>query len=174
MTDTKEIINPSLAKSLVAQAKPRVGGRFVSLKEGSSTDESRKEVSTSPSKRRKRKTSQEEITKEELIYDTRVISEEDKDIIGDDSRKFFEMALLRARTWSEGYKYARELKPLQHPSLQAMALKAEVEVTKKILTWEWEGDNPSIEVVKDVRTDNQSTLPAFTYTGGDTQEPEEV
>lgn len=139
MTADTDVKNPSLAKSLVAQAKPRVGGRFVSLKQ----DETAEVKETKP---KKRKVKEENITKEDLIYDTRVISDEDKEVIGDDSRKFFEMALLRSRTWSEGYKYAKELKPLQHPSLQSTTVKAEIEVTKKVLTWEWDGDDAVIEV----------------------------
>lgn len=165
---TKTVREVSQAKALIAQSKPRIGGRFVSTKDLNKEDDSEnKETSTEEangketSAKRKRSQKQKEISKDELLYDTRVISEEDKEVIGDDSRKFFEMALLRSRTWSEGYKYARELKPLQHPSLQATQSKVEVEVTQKVLTWEWEGttiESEAIEANKEEPTAAQKKL----------------
>lgn len=154
MTVETDVKKPSMAKSLVAQARPRVGGRFVPINETKESTSASKETDapeeTNASSKKRKAQKQKEITKEELIYDTRVIAEDDKDFIGDDSRKFFEMALRRSRTWSEAYKYAKELKPLQHPSLQATSIKAEVEVTRKVLTWEWDGGDSvgAIDVIK--------------------------
>lgn len=48
------------------------------------------------------------------------INEDDRDYYGTDSRKFLERALLRAKNWEEGLKYAKELRMLQHPSLQSV------------------------------------------------------
>lgn len=53
------------------------------------------------------------------------ISKEDIEWIGGDSRRFLERALLRAETWEEGLKYAKELRALQHPTLSAVATKEE-------------------------------------------------
>jgi len=53
------------------------------------------------------------------------ISEEDREYYGNDSRKFLERALLKARTWEEGLKYARELRALQHASLQSVQTKTD-------------------------------------------------
>lgn len=52
---------------------------------------------------------------------TNSIADEDKAYYGSDSRKFLERALLKAKTWEEGLKYAKELRMLQHPSLQSVA-----------------------------------------------------
>lgn len=51
------------------------------------------------------------------------ITEEDREYFGTDSRKFLERALLHAQTWEEGLKYAKELRALQHASLQAVQTK---------------------------------------------------
>jgi hypothetical protein len=51
------------------------------------------------------------------------ITEADRDYFGTDSRKFLERALLNAETWEEGLKYAKELRALQHASLQAVQTK---------------------------------------------------
>lgn len=53
------------------------------------------------------------------------IRDEDREWIGGDSRRFLERALLRAETWEEGLKYAKELRAMQHPTLSAIATKAE-------------------------------------------------
>ena len=133
MDDTTK---PSLAKSLVAQSKPRIGGRFVSTKE---------EDEAQPKKTRKKKVAEEAITKDDLIYDTRLLTEEEKEYIGDDALRFYEIALKRARTPAEGHRYASVLVKYQHPSLSAIASKQEIEVTQKVLAWEWGGKDVEIE-----------------------------
>ena len=62
------------------------------------------------------------------------INEEDRDYFGYDSRKFLERALLRASTWEEGLKIARELRALQHASLQAIQTKTD---TTHTITLRW-------------------------------------
>jgi hypothetical protein len=52
-----------------------------------------------------------------------MITEADRDYFGTDSRKFLERALLNAETWEEGLKYAKELRALQHASLQTVQTK---------------------------------------------------
>lgn len=135
MDDTTK---PSLAKSLVAQSKPRIGGRFVSTKEDS-------EPETPVKKTRRKKAAEEAITKDDLIYDTRLLTEEEKEYIGDDALRFYEIALKRARTPAEGHRYASVLVKYQHPSLSAIASKQEIEVTQKVLAWEWGGKDVEIE-----------------------------
>lgn len=173
-----EIAKPSTAKSIYAQNRPRVGGKFVKvhtdpLDDGTSqTDEAPKQQ-----KRRGRPPKNPTISKDDLMYDTRVIPEGVRDYIGSDSRKFFEMALVASRTWSEGYKYAKELKPLQHPSLSAQQIKQEVEYTQKILTWAWENtpNEPlTIEGHIDDNPKDRDSIQTFTFTSEDSQEPEEI
>lgn len=135
MDDTTK---PSLAKSLVAQSKPRIGGRFVSTKEESESE-------TPTKKTRKKKVAEEAITKDDLIYDTRLLTDEEKEYIGDDALRFYEIALKRARTPAEGHRYASVLVKYQHPSLSAIASKQEIEVTQKVLAWEWGGKDVEIE-----------------------------
>ncbi len=135
MDDTTK---PSLAKSLVAQSKPRIGGRFVSAKE-------EPEPETPVKGKRKKKNVEEAITKDDLIYDTRLLTEEEKEYIGDDALRFYEIALKRARTPAEGHRYASVLVKYQHPSLSAIASKQEIEVTQKVLAWEWGGKDVEIE-----------------------------
>lgn len=53
------------------------------------------------------------------------IQDSDRDYYGTDSRKFLERALFRAKTWEEGLKYAKELRMLQHPSLQSVQTKTD-------------------------------------------------
>lgn len=53
------------------------------------------------------------------------ISKEDSEWINGDSRRFLERALLRAETWEEGLRYAKELRALQHPTLSAIASREE-------------------------------------------------
>jgi len=62
------------------------------------------------------------------------VRDEDREYFGTDSRKFLERALLRAKTWEEGLKYAKELRMLQHPSLQSVQTRAE---TAHTLTLRW-------------------------------------
>ncbi len=62
------------------------------------------------------------------------ITDIDREYFGTDSKKFFERALLNARTWEEGTKYAKELRNLQHPSLSAVQSRSE-NVTAIELRW---------------------------------------
>lgn len=62
------------------------------------------------------------------------ISEEDREYFGADSRKFLERALLRAKTWEEGLKIAKELRALQHATLQAVHTRTD-ETHTILLRW---------------------------------------
>lgn len=62
------------------------------------------------------------------------ITNDDRDYFGTDSKRFFERALLRSKTWEEGVRYAKELRTLQHPSLSAVQSKTE-NVTAIELRW---------------------------------------
>ena len=116
----------SEAKAKVAADRPRVNGRF---------------VSTDPEKADKLKRQAEDIELAIAGSDSPdAISEEDREYFGTDSQKFFEVALKNAKTYFDGYKYAKELKNLQHPSLSAVQSKQEVEVTTRVLRWDWEAD----------------------------------
>lgn len=72
------------------------------------------------------------------------ITQEDRDYYGSDSRKFLERALLRAKTWEEGIKIARELRALQHASLQAIQTKTDTTHTIT-LRWSTPSELPSNE-----------------------------
>ena len=108
------------------------------------------------------------------LDETKQISEEDREYIGNDSRKFFEKALEKASTWYDGYKYAKELKPIQHPSLSSVEGTIKQQVTHKVLKWAWD-DNieslPPITVVEidHVHSGDTDTIQAQPDTGGDTQ-----
>ncbi len=62
------------------------------------------------------------------------INDEDREYYGTDSRKFLERALLRAKSFEEGLKYAKELRLLQHPSLQSIQTRTD---TTHTLTLRW-------------------------------------
>lgn len=62
------------------------------------------------------------------------ISEDDRAYFGNDSRKFLERALAKAKTWEEGLKFAKELRMLQHPSLQSVQTKTD---TAHTITLRW-------------------------------------
>lgn len=64
----------------------------------------------------------------------RSITDEDRAYYGVDSRKFLERALLRASTWEEGIRIAKELRALQHASLQAIQTKTD---TTHTITLRW-------------------------------------
>lgn len=72
------------------------------------------------------------------------INDDDRDYYGTDSRKFLERALLRAKTWEEGLKYAKELRMLQHPSLQSVQTKTDT-VHTITLRWSRPEELPSNE-----------------------------
>lgn len=130
---SKKIRIPSEAKSEVAVRKVRgPDGKFIPadpIQQAKKLD-ALKEV---------------EVLNAKLSDETR-IPDEDKDYIGNDSRKFFEKALERAPTWYEGYKYAKELKAIQHPSLQAIQANIKAEITTKVLKWEWDEEPLTITV----------------------------
>lgn len=178
---------PSIAKSFVAQNKPRVGGRFVSLKDEEDKDKEEHpalEVSEEFKKpKRGRPPKTKEISKDELIYDTRLFTEEEKEYIGSDALRFYEIALKRARTCGEGHRAAAVLIKYQHPSLSAIATKNETEITQKVLTWEWGGNNETIdfdpetsildgEEITDDDTKDTNSVSTSTISGVDTQESE--
>ena len=124
---------PSKVKSDIANTKPRVGGKF---------------VSADPEKAAKaiREKEEQELI-ERMIKESDMITDEDREYIGTDSAKFFERAMQRSLTYYEGAKYAKELKPIQHPSLQSIQSKVDLEVTEKVLRWQW--DAPLIESEQD-------------------------
>lgn len=123
---TKLKRKPSEKKSKIATQKPRVGGRF---------------VVADPVEAEKRRKEKEELELlKQAIEASGVITDEDRAYIGTDSAKFFERAMERAPTFYEGAKYAKELKPIQHPALQSIQSKQEVEVTTRVLRWSWEDD----------------------------------
>lgn len=62
------------------------------------------------------------------------ITDEDRAYYGTDSKKFLERALLRARTWEEGLRFAKELRMMQHPSLQSVQTRTD---TTHTLTLRW-------------------------------------
>lgn len=64
----------------------------------------------------------------------RSITDEDRAYYGVDSRRFLERALLRASTWEEGIRIAKELRALQHASLQAIQTKTD---TTHTITLRW-------------------------------------
>ena len=72
------------------------------------------------------------------------ITDEDREYYGTDSRKFLERALLRAKTWEEGIKIAKELRALQHASLQAIQTKTDTTHTIT-LRWSTPDELPSNE-----------------------------
>jgi hypothetical protein len=130
----EEVSKPSLAKSLVAQTKPRVGGRFISLKDETPAEK--------PKTSRKKK--EAEITKDELTYDTRLLTEEEKEYIGEGegmAYRFYEIALKKARTAAEAHRYASILIQYQTAKVSAKEAADQLEITHKVLKWGWDGAN---------------------------------
>ena len=154
--------DPSEAKAEVAQKKVRgPDGKF---------------LPSDPIQAEKKVKAIEEVQRLQAQLDeTKQISEEDREYIGNDSRKFFEKALERASTWYDGYKYAKELKPIQHPSLSSVEANVKQQVTHKVLKWAWD-DNieslPAITVIEvtDEHSRNLDTVQAQPDTGGHPQE----
>lgn len=128
MTKKRES-NKSEKKSAVAASRVRIGGKFVKLDEDGNVVLPERKEEPAPKEGR--------LAEKDVLLDTRLISEEDKAIIGTDSKAFFEIMLLRAPTFHQGEKAAKELLRIQHPSLQAVAMKQEVTVTKKELRWSY-------------------------------------
>lgn len=161
-----DVKKTSIAKSLVAQSKPRVGGRFVSANPDGLPKRPRG---------RPKKNKEDQITKEELLYDTRLLTEEEKEYIDGDALRFYEVALKKARTPAEARHYASVLIKYQYPSLSSVTAKQEVEVTHKVLVWDWPDADKAEEFTlieqEDESTENNRSLQAETDTGMDTQEP---
>lgn len=149
-------------RTVEALNRPRVGGRFVSLNP---------EVN-------KAKEARNEMIK--TIDKSGFISDEDREFIGTDSRKFFERAMQNAQTWVEGMIFAKELKPLQHASLSSQQITQEVVVTQKVLKWQWDEPQAIIDVEPIERLENnddgsdRSPLQADAFTSENTQELEKV
>lgn len=122
----------STKKSLVALNRRRVNGRFVS--------------DDPEAAERKKQEKDASRIKDNGFNETDVISPEDHAYFGKDSKKFFEIALEKAPTWYEALKYAKELKPIQHPALQSIQAKTETIITKKILRCEWFDDSQLINI----------------------------
>lgn len=70
------------------------------------------------------------------------ITDEDREYYGVDSKRFLERALLRAKTWEEGLRIAKELRALQHASLQAIQTKTDSTHTIE-LRWSRPDEVPS-------------------------------
>lgn len=66
------------------------------------------------------------------------VQDSDREFYRTDSKKFLERALYKASTWEEGLKFAKELRMLQHPSLQSVQTKQENAHT---LTLKWADDS---------------------------------
>lgn len=169
MSDSRETRlkrRPSKAKSDVALKKKRIGGKF---------------VPADPEAAKKKK---EELDRlriaSEGFNETDLITDEDREYFGSDSKMFFERALQKAPTWYEALKYAKELKPLQHASLQSLEVKQEVEIKDARVLWMW-GD--AQEVIQGVATTLiqqkaedavSDTIQAEQNSGTNTPEPEKV
>ncbi len=122
---------PSQKKSEIASKKIRVNGKF---------------VSADPEAAARKKEELERIRiATEGPSSTDVIPAEAREEFGTDSKKFFEVALKYAPTWYEALKYAKELKPLQHAALSSIEVNQQVEVTHKVLRWQWGEETPLIE-----------------------------
>ena len=90
------------------------------------------------------------------------VQDDDRAYYGTDSRKFLERALLRAKTWEEGLKYAKELRMLQHPSLQSVQTRAD-NVHTITLRWSTPTELPSNEksmIELSVDRPNEEALPS--------------
>lgn len=72
------------------------------------------------------------------------INDEDREFYGTDSRLFLERALARATTFEEGLKYAKELRMLQHPSLQSVQTQVDNYHTIT-LTWDFGSATNQVE-----------------------------
>jgi hypothetical protein len=122
---------PSQKKSEIASKKIRVNGKF---------------VSADPEAAARKKEELERIRiATEGPTSTDVIPAEAREEFGTDSKKFFEVALKYAPTWYEALKYAKELKPLQHAALSSIEVNQQVEVTHKVLRWQWGEETSLIE-----------------------------
>lgn len=98
------------------------------------------------------------------------ITNDDRDYFGTDSKRFFERALLKSKTWEEGVKYAKELRTLQHPSLSAVQSKTE-NVTAIELRWsrpseirsnELSDEMKSTTILVSERAERSNELPEMT------------
>lgn len=134
-------IKPSKAKSEVATKRVRVGGRF---------------VSTDPKALAQKK---EELTRQAAAMESLqedFITPEAKEAIGDDSYEFLKYAMMHAKTYYEGAKYAKEILSRQHPALQNVQSQQEAETPTRVLRWSWE-DDPSTE--SEVKATEETEVP---------------
>ena len=136
-TTTEEVMESTdlaltnMKKSIVAQTKPRIGGRFVKLDENGELV-----TNSSDSKKKKKVEEDDDVDLAELAMDRRKLTDEEKEYIGTDPMRLLEVGLKNARTLSEGIKYAQALIKYKHPSLSAVKSQVDVEVTEKKLVWE--------------------------------------
>lgn len=163
--DTK----PSKAKSDVARARERVGGRFVPK---DPEEAARKKLEATETR-----------IKTEGFNANDEISEEDRETFKTDALEFFKLGLYRAPTWYEGLKYAKEILKYQYPTLSSIDNNTTVTVTQKVLSWQW-GHEDESQLIAEERllidgdaTDaasNTDTVQAIENSSPDSQEPEEV
>lgn len=132
-----QVKKASQAKSKVARNRERVNGKFVSKNQKPIV-----EVNSANNP-------EEEVPYSEADF----IPQEIRDLYGSDSKLFFEWALANAPTRYEAAKYAKELKNLQYPSLQAIQSKQELQITQKVLRWEWGNDAIESTETKQIEED---------------------
>ena len=86
------------------------------------------------------------------------INDEDREYFGTDSKKFFERALLKSKTWEEGVRYAKELRTLQHPTLSSVQSKVDT-VTAIELRWSSPSEIRSNELPEQTTITIEQTVP---------------
>ena len=116
-------------KSVIAQSRPRIGGKFVKL------DENGHVVTNTKTPKKININDDEEVDLMDLAMDRRSLTPEEKEYIGTDPMRLLEVGLKNARTLSEGIKYAQALIKYKHPSLSAVKTAMEVEVTDRRIVW---------------------------------------
>ncbi len=131
---------PSKAKSNIAIKRKRdLSGRFIPKDKLRAAEQKQVKLDT-----------ETEVTllRDQLNGEER-IPEEVREAIGSDSRKFFELALANVTNWTDGYRYAKELRTLQHPTISSIQPDKKGEATEKVLKWEWDDiTETSIEPVE--------------------------
>lgn len=116
-------------KSIIAQSRPRIGGKFVKLDDkGQLVTNKKKKIETTDDN--------EEIDLMDLAMDRRPLTEEEKEYIGTDPMRLLEVGLKNARTLSEGIKYAQALIKYKHPSLSAVKTENENITVDRRIVWD--------------------------------------
>ena len=116
-------------KSIIAQSRPRIGGKFVKLDDkGHLVTNKKKKIETTDDN--------EEIDLMDLAMDRRPLTEEEKEYIGTDPMRLLEVGLKNARTLSEGIKYAQALIKYKHPSLSAVKTENENITVDRRIVWD--------------------------------------